>query len=489
MSFTERTLAAFSIEDVPGTPVANPRTGALTTGYNPSAVGAHSGTIPQADQFVLYDSPSPVQADIEAIQLNPSTGDLGPADFVPGRKIYTSEFQFHPFASGVAESPPHAMDFLRVCGYRRIDVLATTAPTTAPTMAIAAGGSFAAGFYKYAIARVKDSSIASNEITPSAMSKLTLAAAEFEVTAGHVTAGTRAVTVTFVAADTIDGAAAGSRTFVFRSLKATVGATAAPYYFVGETGATATSFIDYGPDTSLGVPYPGGGTPLGIGALASAKGVWYIPDKENFESASMAIWNDAYVHLLKGARGNVSQLQLRAGDVGRLTMQIRGLYTDNPIPEANPSFIARSTPPKFESALCSILPEGDTAGYFTTAVSPRVKQVTLMTGTQLNERRDANQANSMTEIAIAKKFQPRFGINFEVDTGYNAIKAMGDGKLAHSGFTIGGTTAGTRITVAVARMRYQTAPPYGDADGYNVHDANWVPGAGGGRDFMSFLHW
>jgi hypothetical protein len=476
MGFTERAALAFAIEPIYGTP---------PTGYDP---GDSRASIPSADEIVIYDAFNPTQADLEVIELNPATGDLGPSDFISGRKLYTSEFTIHPFGSGAGATVPHWMHLLRVCGFRQVAVAgaAPTAPTTSPS----SGGLFYAGKYRYGIATLTEPAIAGNSW---AMTALVLAAADTTVTSNQK------VTVSFGAAG------AGKQTAIFRSL---IHATAAvgPWFLVGTAGAAATSFIDdHTHDTHLGPPYPGDET--AISAPLTDAAVWFVPATAftvtntpiHYESASSCTWlninaddatglNTAFVHLSSGVRGTITQMQAVSGNPARITFQLRGTFND-PVAEGMRIIGARSTPPKFQSAGVFIRPEDIAAiGKFTSVFSPCVKQITLTTGTQLTERRCANDENAIAEIGITRKFQPRFGINFESDADYNVLKAMGNDLYSMSGATIG-QAVGRRIQVRVPRMRYQASPPYGDADGYRIHDANWVPGSGGGEDWMSFLHY
>jgi hypothetical protein len=329
----------------------------------------------------------------------------------------------------------------------------------------------------YAIAQVTDGVAGA---TPWLMTPIKPAAADTTV------GSTEKVTVTFA-----DGAAgSGKRTFVFRTHMNS--ATAAPpYFFLADAGSSASTYVDdHTTDPQLGVEYPGGTSVLGNGAAT-----WYLPPSGDScpESATMAVWLDGEILIATGVRGTISQIQLPAGGISKCTFQGQGLYTD-PVAVANPAFSARSTPPQFQAAGCKIWYE-DPANlgqmYASTGTvapfQPKVKSVTISTGTQVTERRDANAANAVTELGIVRKFQPRFGITYEGDVTYPAIKSMKNGLYAYSGCIVGPATNGRRIKINAARLRYQTNPTYGDSEGYRTFDSTWIAGAGGGSDYLSFL--
>lgn len=455
--FTERTAAAFAIESTVGTSV---------TGYTVTS-GAHADTTPSTDQFLIYDAFNPVQADTEAIALNPAHSSLQPGDIVPGRSIYVADFHIKPYGSGTAGTPPKWWDLLRICGYRRLNI-SGAAPTTCTPAAAGSSGYFgdagyadAGYYYRYATSKVTIGTYG----TAWTNTALKVATADVAPTANQ------AVTVT------VDDPGSGKEAWIFRSC-GHVSASVAPYYYIGKVANGATTFIDYGTaDTNLGPPFPADfDNAAGGGAnVALAAGSWCVPRDSAFESASFAFWLDGYIVLLKGARASLTQLTAEAGGIPDMTMRVMGLYSGDPISESIPEDVSNSTPPKFESAGITILPENSAnLGMYTTSFTPVVKTATFMTGTQLQERRNANAANSVTEIGIVQRFQARYGLNFEADTSYNPVAAMKNGYKARSSFQMG-TGVGSRIVCYAPQLRFQAQPPFADASGYRVHDANWVP--------------
>ncbi|MEM4720544.1 MAG: phage tail tube protein [Candidatus Methanomethylicaceae archaeon] len=118
----------------------------------------------------------------------------------------------------------------------------------------------------------------------------------------------------------------------------------------------------------------------------------YKPVSTNFNSATIYVYRDGILHKITGCRGTFS-LNLEAGNYGKISWTIRGLYQD-PIDQSMISGVQYNTtvPPIVKNVQLTL-----------DSYSPYVRAITFDLGNTLAERRDVNAAEALREITITSR--------------------------------------------------------------------------------------